>query len=221
MRHAMFSAYLKEYCEVPGEERAPMSNKEKPLPKPPNRVFGGKRQFGQEEEKGALLADRMAAAMAEGKLEEFLKQEMPDNEYARNLATMMMGMTGMMPAGGHAPSPQPSSPVKQPLSPENETSSQALSAEEMPEDVTKAIQGGDVRGLMDLLRREHQKWTPGTETKPAEEAPASHPADQPTIDKALIDALIQIATDNSVTLDWIMLRAIKLYVQEYQKTGRL
>ena len=38
----------------------------------------------------------MAAAAAEGKLEDFLKQEMPDNEYARNLANMMMGMTGMM-----------------------------------------------------------------------------------------------------------------------------
>ena len=32
---------------------------------------------------------------------------------------------------------------------------------------------------------------------------------------------MQIATDNSVTLDWIMLRAIKVYVQEYRKTGKL
>ena len=48
----------------------------------------------------------MAQAAAEGKLDEFLKQEMPDNEYARNLASMMMGMTGMMlnmgTAGNHA-----------------------------------------------------------------------------------------------------------------------
>ncbi len=186
-----------------------MSNKERSLPKPPNRAFGEKKQFGQEEERGALLADRMAAAMAEGKLDELLKKEMPDNEYARNLATMMMGMTGMLPAGDH------------PLSAEDETSKQALSAVEIPEDIKKAIQGGDVRGLMDLLRREHQQRTPGTETTPTEEAPAPHPANQPTIDRVLIDALIQIAADNSVTLDWIMLRAIKLYVQEYQKTGRL
>jgi hypothetical protein len=58
---------------------------------------------------------------------------------------------------------------------------------------------------------------PGAETSPEEEVAAPHPA----IDKDVIDALIQIASDNSVTLDWIILRAIKLYVQEYQKTGRL
>ena len=40
-------------------------------------------------------------------------------------------------------------------------------------DVKEAIQGGDVRGLMDLLRREHQKRTPGADTKPAAEAAAS------------------------------------------------
>jgi hypothetical protein len=37
----------------------------------------------------------------------------------------------------------------------------------------------------------------------------------------LIDALIQIARDNSVTVDWLILRAIKVYVHEYQKTGKL
>jgi hypothetical protein len=77
------------------------SDKEKPLPKPPTSAFGRKERPDQEDQT-TLLADRMAAAMAEGKLDEFLKQEMPDNEYARNLATMMMGMTGMMPAGGAA-----------------------------------------------------------------------------------------------------------------------
>ena len=43
----------------------------------------------------------------------------------------------------------------------------------------------------------------------------------PAIDKELIEALVQIANDNSVTLDWIILRAIKVYVQEYQRTGKL
>jgi len=33
--------------------------------------------------------------------------------------------------------------------------------------------------------------------------------------------LLQIAEDNSVSVDWLILRAIKVYVQEYQKTGRL
>ncbi len=44
---------------------------------------------------------------------------------------------------------------------------------------------------------------------------------QPMIDKELIDALIKIAGENSVTLDWMILRAIRLYVQDYEKTGRL
>jgi hypothetical protein len=74
---------------------------------------------------------------------------------------------------------------------------------------------------MDLLRREHQKRMPGAEAGPVEEAPAAHPADQPAIDKDIIDALIRIASDNSVTLDWIILRAIRVYVEEYRKTGKL
>jgi hypothetical protein len=198
-----------------------MSDKEKPLPKPPNTAFGRKKQFEQPEEQASLLADRMAAAMAEGKLDEFLKQEMPDNEYARNLATMMMGMTGMMPPGGipaasHAPANK-----EQPLPSENTAPGQTSSAEEVPEEVRKAIQGGDVRGLMDLLRQEHQKRMPDSETKPPETTAASQPVDQPTIDKELIDALIQIAKDNSVTMDWIILRAIKVYVEEFRTTGKL
>jgi len=198
-----------------------MSKKEKPLPKPPNTVFGRKKQFEQPEEQGALLADRMAAAMAEGKLEEFLKQEMPDNEYARNLATMMMGMTGMMPSGD-APTPSRAHESKeQPQSSEIAASGQTPSAEEVPEEVKQAIQSGDVKGLMDVLRREHQKRMPGEETGPPEEAAVSPRVDQPTIDKELIDALIQIAKDNSVTMDWIILRAIKVYVEEYRKTGKL
>jgi hypothetical protein len=196
------------------------SGKEKPLPKPPTSPFGRKERSDQEDQT-TLLADRMAEAMAEGKLDEFLKQEMPNNEYARNLATMMMGMTGMMPAGGAVVSSHTAENGEQPQSLENETSGLTPSTEEVPGDVKEAIQGGDVRGLMDLLRREHQKRRPGADTKPADDDSASQPVGQPTIDKELIDALIRIATDNSVTLDWIMLRAIKLYVQEYEKTGRL
>jgi hypothetical protein len=195
-----------------------MSNKEKPLPKPPTTAFGGKKSFEQESDQASLMADRMAAAMAEGKLDEFLKQEMPDNEYARNLATMMMGMTGMLPAGGHTPSPPAQEKTEQPQSSEKETTEQIV---EIPEDVRMAIQDGDMKGLADLLRREHQKRMPDAETKPAEEAAVQPASGQPVIDKDLIDAMIQIAADNSVTLDWIMLRAIKVYVEEYRKTGKL
>jgi hypothetical protein len=202
------------------KENMKKTDKEKPLPKPPTSAFG-RRKRSEQEDQTTLMADRMAAAMSEGKLEEFIQQEMPDNEYARNLATMMMSMTGMMPAGGTAVSSHTPEKSEQQLSSENATSGQTPPAEEMPEDVKKAIEGGDVRELMDLLRREHQKRMPGAETKSGEEISEPQSVDQPRIDKELIDALIRIATDNSVTLDWIMLRAIKLYVQEYRTTGRL
>ena len=48
--------------------------------------------------------------------------------------------------------------------------------------------------------------------------PAAGPAG---IDTAIINELIRISADNDVTVDWLMLRAVKLYVEEYRKTGRL
>ena len=199
-----------------------MSDKEKPLPKPPNRAFGGKKQFGQEDESGSLLADRMAAAMAEGKLDDFLKQELSDNEYARNLATMMMGMTGMLPAGGGLSSSTTPPERREEASLAGPGTRDPMSpADAMPGDVRKAIQGGDVKGLMELLRREHQKRMPGPESDAGKTDAGPRPVDHPTIDRDVIDALIQIASENGVTPDWIVLRAIKFYVQEYQKTGRL
>ncbi len=195
-----------------------MKRKEKPLPKPPSSAFGRRKPHEHEEEPGSLLADRMAAAQAAGKLDEFLKEEMPDNEYARNLAAMMMGMTGMMPG-----QPVPASGSKESVSPTE-------GATEVPEDIRKAIEGANVQGLMEMLRREHRKRNPeaaateiegvkpGSDT--ARPAPATT-ADMPAIDKELIDALIRIAQDNSVSLDWIILRAIKVYVEEYKKSGKL
>ena len=162
--------------------------------------------------------------MAEGKLDEFLQQEMPDNEAARKMAAMMMGMTGMMPMGGPAMAP-PSPAQQQPsLSPEMNAAEQASPPGEVPEDVKKAIESGDVRGLKELLRREYLKRTPGATFDTNEEAaapPPPQPSGMPTIDKELIDAMIEIAKENSVTMDWIILRAIKVYVEEYRKTGKL
>jgi len=193
--------------------------KEKPLPTPPTTPFGRKKPSEQHDDQGNLVADRMAAALAEGKLDEFLKQEIPDNDYARNLASMMMGMTGMMPSGGM---PQAKAQEK-PQAPESETSEGPAAGQEVPDDVRAAIQEGDVAGLMGILRREHQKRNPDAEAPEATAGKAEPVTAQsmPSIDKELIDALIQIARDNDVTLDWMILRAIKVYVQEYQKTGRL
>jgi predicted amidohydrolase YtcJ len=201
-----------------------MSQNEKPLPKPPSTPFTRKRAGQHNEEQEPLTADRMAQAMAEGKLDEFLQKEMPDNEAARKMATMMMGMTGMMPMGGPAMAP-PSPAQQQPTSsPEMNASEQIAPPGDVPEDVRRAIESGDVKGLKDLLRREYLKRTPGATFDTSEEAVAPPPpqaSGMPTIDKELIDAMIQIAKDNSVTMDWMILRAIKVYVEEYRKTGKL
>ena len=200
-----------------------MKKKDKPLPKPPNSAFGRKNRFEQPDEQSALLADRMAGAMAEGKLDEFIKQEMPDNEYARSLASMMMGMTGMLPAGGAptAPPPVEQKPQASGSVPAEQVLPTAEVRTEVLEEVRKAIADGDVKRLMKLLQQEHSKRTPGSDPGATEELTATPPPDQPAIDKDQIDALLQIAKDNSVSVDWLILRAIKVYVQEYQKTGKL
>jgi hypothetical protein len=190
-----------------------MPEKDKPLPKPPATPFGKKRTPAEAGEQG-LMADKMAEAAALGRLDEYLERELPHNEQARALARMMMGMTGIMPGGG--PTPQAG----------EKPGDQAVTGVSSmpPEDVVKAIQGGDVQGLMGLLRREYEKRNPGADTGPPSagvETPATERSGTPAIDKALIDELIRIASDNSVTLDWIILRAIKVYVEEYRKTGKL
>ena len=186
----------------------------KSLPKPPSTPFGRK-TFREQQEDQELIADRMAAAAAAGKLEEFLKKEMPDSEYAKTLANMMMGMTGMMP--GIDASISPSISAEKPVEP----TSAVTPSGRVPEEVREAIKSGDVQGLMGLLRKEHQKRSPDSmqEQTVQEQPPALQ--NMPTIDKDLIDALVAIAKDNSVSLDWIILRAIKVYVEEYRKTGKL
>ncbi len=202
-----------------------MAEKDKALPKPPNKSFGNKKRFEEESDQSTLIADRIAAAMAEGKLDEFIKQELPDNEYARSLVSMMMGMTGMMPTGGGA-APSPTQPrgdqpamEKDGTAPEERISP----ATEVPEDMRKAVESGDVKGLKDILQREYLKRTPGAGPGMSEEAAPPQPqaSGMPAIDKDVIDAMIQIAKDNSVTMDWMILRAIKVYVDEYRKTGKL
>src|SRR6266540_6002203 len=106
-RTVRYCISIRKFFHSGGKE---MADKDKPLPKPPNKAFGNKKRFEEEDDQSTLIADRMAAAMAEGKLDEFIKQELPDNEYARNLVSMMMGMTGMLPMGGgpaSSPSPAP------------------------------------------------------------------------------------------------------------------
>jgi len=197
--------------------------KEKQLPTPPKTAFGRKKPSEQPDDQGGLIADRMAAAMAEGKLDDFLRQEMPDNEYAKSLVNMMMGMTGMMPMVDNTTASLSHVQEQQPVSSEIKETEQISPTTEVPDDVKKAVTNGDVKGLKDLLRREYLRRTPGADLGISEEDVTIQPQPSgiPTIDKELIDAMVQIAKDNSVTMDWMILRAIKVYIQEYQKTGRL
>lgn len=192
--------------------------KEKPLPKPPNTPFGRKRNLQQDEKKGPLMAEQMAQAMAEGKLEEFLQQEMSDNEQAKALAKLMMGMTGMLP-----PEASTKSGDDKEKPPEKISQGRGSVTNELPEDILRTVHTGDVQGLMGLLAREHKKRMPDTGADPDEEEKThitSYP-EQPAIEREIIDQLIKIATDNNLSLDWLLFRAIKRYIQEYQKTGRL
>jgi hypothetical protein len=196
---------------------------DKPLPKPASTPFTRKKA-GEHREDQELTADRMAEAIAQGTLDEFLTKEMPDNEAARKLATMMMGMTGMMPMGGAPITPPTPATAQQPQSSEISAAEQVTPSGEVPEDVRKAIESGDVSVLKNLLRREYLKRTPGATLDINEETAAPPPpkaSGLPAIDKDLVDAMIQIAKDNSVAMDWMILRAIKVYVEEYRKTGKL
>ncbi|MCL5022233.1 MAG: hypothetical protein M1497_02495 [Nitrospirae bacterium] len=194
-----------------------MPEKEKPLPRPPKTAFTKKR-FGEDEE-NAPTADRMAAAMAEGKLEEFIKQEIPDNEYARTLAGMMMGMTGMLPPEGLS-----FMPAEKTESSEQDASGphgQGSFSDRPPEDVVRTVQSGDVKGLTEMLRREHLKRTPDGETVQSEEEKKEDSSGPEETEKQTLDQLIEIAGENNLSVDWVVLRALKLYIREYRSTGRL
>lgn len=196
-----------------------MSEKEKPLPKPPNTPFGKKRRFEETKEDVPLMADQMAAAMAEGKLNEFLQKELPDNEYAVTLARMMMGMTGMLPPEGLPSEPDKKSEERSEVA-EEIGSSQSPPAAQPPEDVLKAVHSGDVEGLMGLLEREHKKRMPDTESVAEEKGADNSPGLTP-VEKETIEKIMKIASDNKLSVDWVVLRALQLYAQEYQRTGRL
>ncbi len=203
-----------------------MSEKGNPLPKPPKTPFGRKRS-GEDDEgpQQQLMADRMAMAMAEGRLDEFMKENLPDNEQTRQLAMMMMSMTGMAgmmpPTGFTAPAEESSSEASSDPTPEQRQD--AGQEAQVPEDVMKAVHAGDMHQLMELLRREHQKRT-GAEIPPPPPPPAAESGfnTAPTgIEKEVLDRMLEIAAANSVTLDWLILRAMKVYVEEYRKTGKL
>ena len=70
---------------------------------------------------------------------------------------------------------------------------------------------------MEILRREHAKRSADPEQVPEQESGEG----QSSLEKQLLDDLVKIAADNSVTLDWLISRALALYVRDYTATGRL
>ena len=147
-----------------------MSKKERDLPKPGKTPFSRNRPENEGQD-DLLMADRMAMAAAEGKLDEYLEQEIPEGEYAKKLAMMMMGMTGILPqeAGLHEDEHTKSS-----LSEAAETgqAQEGEAAPAVPEDVVNAVQAGDVEKLKELLAREKQRRTPDS-VEAGGEAPKS------------------------------------------------
>ena len=185
-----------------------MSEKEKPLPTPP-----GQRRFPEDQEDTPILADRIAKAAAEGRLGEFMNNEIPDSEQARTLVSMMMGMTGMLP---------PEATKSEGMEKTSGTTQEKDSEEEPavsgpPEDVRQAAHAGDLETLVSLLKREHGK---DSDADTCAESGA-HSGGAPTIEKSEIDHLLKIAWDNGLSPDWVILRAIRLYIREYENTGRL
>jgi hypothetical protein len=207
-----------------------MAENDRPLPNPPRTRFG--RQIrGEEEGAGPTIADRLAQAAAEGRLEEVLQHEIPEGEHARNLAMMMLGMSGMLPPG----LPDPGAGDK-PVDPASQDARGGIGA--LPPEVLAATMQGDVAGLTALLRAEHERRR--GEGPLAGSAPGDAPGSTPTaaagvelpqlaptdparagIDKALVDEMIRVAAENQVTVDWLLLRAVKLYLEEHRRTGRL
>jgi hypothetical protein len=193
-----------------------MEKDEKSLPRPLKTPFGRKRA-GEDESEQELMADKMAEAAAFGNLEAFLDRELPDSEHARSLANMMMGMTGMLPQGAR---PSPGVPGGVVPEPSNEE------AQNAPPGIRAAVQAGDVKGLIDMLRQEHLKRSEGGEEAPFREAaeaasPSEATQSVPIAEQVVLDQLIALARENNVSPDWVIQRALKLYFEEYKRTGRL
>jgi hypothetical protein len=190
-----------------------MSDKEKPLPKPPSSPFGRRKRLERDEEDVPLMADQIAMAQAEGRLDEFLKRELPDNEHAKKLVSMMMGMTGM----GQGAALQPPAAEKAGSGAGSDTP-----RGQPPEDILNAVHAGDVQALMGLLERERRKLSPHERVEEGGDDASAEPAsEKPSIEKETIDLLVGIAADNDLSLDWVIMRALRLYISEYRKNGRL
>ena len=62
---------------------------------------------------------------------------------------------------------------------------------------------------------------PDAHISPISEENTARFLQQPGIEKDLLDEIMKIASENNLTADWVLIRALKVFVREYQRTGRL
>ncbi len=198
--------------------------KERPLPRPPRKK--AEQGFSGREEAGGLMFDKLQEAIAQGKVEEFMKENMPEGQYARKLAEMMMGISGSTLA--FRPEGPEGKEGNGPGMKEDEAERPML---KVPKDVFQAAMEGNVNTLADLLKGEqvktgaplqkkkgmppHEKEKEQPEGKEREEKSGS------LLEKEVIDSLLEISVDNNLSMDWLIYRALKLYIKKYRETGQL
>lgn len=184
-----------------------MPKREKQLPRPKRTPFGVVRDHDNDGGETPLTADRMMLAMSQGKLDEFLDSELHGNQYARALADMMMGMTGMLPSFNATQS------IKQ---------GDSLSNAGQPAGFGEPSGGSEE--VSSILKKQFEEGRPSPAT-PSSGDSSFHPELQGSmpgsIDKQTLEDFMNIAKENHLSIDWLMLRAVRLFVQDYKKTGRL
>ena len=198
-----------------------MPKKERALPQPPRKKTGP--GFSQEEETGGLVFDKLQEAMAEGRMEEFMKENMPEGQHARKLVEIMMGMSGGGPFTGKMEGAEGNAPNKTGAN----SSEAGKPPMKVPKDVLQAAMEGNVGTLADLLKREHGEPGPQRGKKKTEggtihkEGPLPEEKNVSLLEKEIMDSLLEIAVDNNLDMDWLIYRALKLYIKKYRETGQL
>jgi len=186
-----------------------------PLPKPPKTPFGrDKWGLDREGEQGVpMLADRMAMAAAQGRLEEFIKTHIPDSDHARALAMMVLGMSGMadiVPPKSNINSDQPT-----------DRASDNTPTPLAPEEMLKAVNSGDINSVKEILKEEYLRRSGPINDDPSNPPRLDNKIQPTDEERDLLQRLQKIASDNKTSTDWLMMRALKLYIEDYERTGRL
>ncbi len=93
----------------------------------------------------------------------------------------------------------------------------------------KAAMSGDSKGLAEMLKKEHLRRQGAgadvSEEKPSQmQDPVKEESQAPAdaaMEKEVLEKLMKIASENNVSIDWVINRALKLYVRDYEGTGRV